>query len=234
MRSRSLTAGPSPVWSQGNSTGLFHPLTGPLNSGGVQWARLSLMLGQSSNKISVRAGLQYSDTGDDWDTAEEIGPAYTASDGEVFGSSFEDLTAVGTRKLFVRFGVFAKNTSDSEIELVEGHWTSTDWGEMYLRIQSDDSLRGVYTYYDGRVVADFAAGQLDGWWSESPDREPPDAGLVEWDLLVEDDGTKRMEGRWATGDGTLDNEWPLEWVDDMIPADIEALFANDDEFVDGR
>ncbi len=124
--------------------------------------------------------------------------------------------------------------ADAAIELVEGHWTSTDWGEMYLRIQSDDSLRGVYTYYDGRVVADFAAGQLDGWWSESPDREPPDAGLVEWDLLVEDDGTKRMEGRWATGDGTLDNEWPLEWVDDMIPADIEALFANDDEFVDGR
>jgi len=87
------------------------------------------MLGQSSNKISVRAGLQYSDTGDDWDTAEEIGPAYTASDGEVFGSSFEDLTAVGTRKLFVRFGVFAKNTSDSEIEL----------GNLTLRVDLSES-----------------------------------------------------------------------------------------------
>jgi hypothetical protein len=51
-----------------------------------------------------------------WDAAEEFGPAFRSTEGESVGTSFVDATALGTRKLFVRLIIVAKNASGTEVE----------------------------------------------------------------------------------------------------------------------
>lgn len=57
----SRTLGPIPVWSnKTNNTWLFHPLAAPQSSAGVNFARCTLEVAQSSGAIKVRPAVRYS------------------------------------------------------------------------------------------------------------------------------------------------------------------------------
>lgn len=107
-----------PLWSQGStSTALFHPMTAAINASEVHKVRASFAFYSSSGNCSVRAALQYSDDAQSWDTESELGPAFSASEGWSYGTSFTDVTTGSpTRKIWIRFGLVAKNASGTSIE----------------------------------------------------------------------------------------------------------------------
>jgi len=115
---------------------------------------------------------------------------------------------------------------------IVGRWEG-DWGTMYLKAVGN-GVRGIYTYEDGRVIGTFANGKFKGWWSESPDREPPDsAGVVEFTFLRSEGGGISLDGRWKYGDDPAEEwneDWDLDWSGGDIPADIDADFVKDEDF----
>jgi hypothetical protein len=105
------------LWSGGStSTTVKHALVGPINASEAHKVRPSWELRGSSPAISLRAFYQYSDDLETWDSETEFGPAASSTEGWTYGTTFTDITA-GTRKLYVRFGLAAKNASGTEIEV---------------------------------------------------------------------------------------------------------------------
>lgn len=107
-----------PIWSQGStSTALFHPMTEAINASEVHKVRASFALYSSSGNCSLRAALQYSNDAQSWDTEAEFGASYSATEGWTYGTSFTDVTGgTPTRRIWVRFGLVAKNASGTSIE----------------------------------------------------------------------------------------------------------------------
>ena len=121
MCSRTLTFGPQTVWTQGStSTAMFIPLGGPVNSNELHSVRASFEFRDSSGDMKVRPAIQYADDPNGtWDTAEPFGPAYSSTEGDTYGTSFVDVTALGTRKLFARLGAVCLNVSATQVELAK-------------------------------------------------------------------------------------------------------------------
>ncbi len=115
-----------------------------------------------------------------------------------------------------------------------GHWTSSQWGEHYIQIQGD-TVRIIYAHDDGRVIGTLRGMTVTGWWTEVPSRQgPSDAGDVTF-TLTRGDQSRSIDGSWRyAGDPathpTREN-WDLHWVDDQIPPDIAAKFADRTAFV---
>jgi hypothetical protein len=111
---------------------------------------------------------------------------------------------------------------------VVGHWTG-DWGTLYLRLEADGSVRGVYPRDDGALVGRVDNGVLTGWWCEAPTRRPDrDAGDVE---LVFERAGDRLILRGAWRDGATSEEWHRGWDLEQTetPVDFALLAAFDDE-----
>jgi hypothetical protein len=45
-----------------------------------------------------------------------MGPAFTTTDGITYATGFDDVTVLGTRKLFGRIGLLVKNDSGTSVE----------------------------------------------------------------------------------------------------------------------
>ena len=122
----------------------------------------------------------------------------------------------------------AEPADDITARDVVGHWTG-DWGTLYLRLEADGSVRGVYPRDDGALVGRVDNGVLTGWWCEAPTRRPDaDAGDVE--LVFERDGGHLvLRGAWRDGATSEDwhRGWDLERTD--TPVDFALLAGLDDE-----
>jgi hypothetical protein len=110
-----------------------------------------------------------------------------------------------------------------------GHWTSPDWGEHYILVQGT-TVKIIYMHDGGRVLGNLIGTSVVGWWTEVPSRQgPDDAGVVEFTMSPIN---ATIDGKWRYGtSGTLRADWDLVWVDDLIPPDVAAEFANDSSFV---
>jgi hypothetical protein len=114
-----VTSPLEPVWSAStqNDT-VVHPRTGAMPTQDAVKAWASFEIRRSTGACSVRVGLQYSADGETWDTAVGFGPAAATSEGEHQDTTFAwvDLTALGSRKRFVRFVLLCVNTAGDSVE----------------------------------------------------------------------------------------------------------------------
>jgi hypothetical protein len=115
---------------------------------------------------------------------------------------------------------------------IEGHWTSVDWGDMYLAAGPGGTTRGVYPHDLGTVTGRLENGVFVGWWCEAPTRQPnTDAGEVEFRFSRADDGSLLLDGRWKYGsEGDWYEDWDLVRVDTPIDEPTLARLENEDEF----
>ncbi len=113
----SKTLGPIPVWSnKTNNTWLFHPLSAPQPSTGVNFARPTLEVAQSSGAIKVRPVVRYSNDMQTWDGPFAIDAANMTqtNDGVKFGT-FTDIQ--GGAKNFLQWGVEVTDSAGTPTEL---------------------------------------------------------------------------------------------------------------------
>lgn len=96
------------VWTKKSTTALFHPLTEWMATTNVRNIRSSIEMQSNSGACEISAGLQTAIEMDNPDTAIELG-SYLTANGKDFGASYADKSTNTDTKLYVRFGVFAKN-----------------------------------------------------------------------------------------------------------------------------
>lgn len=113
--------GPDTVFSDGTAnpgTPLFIPLSEPMSSAGLLNARVSTELVASSGGCRVRPALRWSDDGIAWSGATAILTGYRTTVGINYGTSYEELTLLGSPKPWVQFGVqVANDVGVSRIEV---------------------------------------------------------------------------------------------------------------------
>jgi hypothetical protein len=82
-----------------------------------------------------------------------------------------------------------------------GHWQSS-WGDLYLQVQPDGSLRGVYAFNSGTMVGRVLDGTFSGWWCQLPTRDlPNNAGEVRFRIAAQTKAGEqpRLLGQWRYG-----------------------------------
>lgn len=113
--------GPEVIWTDGTGTEVFHPLSDPMPSANLAYARVQFEVSEATGTTNLRAksALRYSPDGVNWDTAQPINSTPLQGSGIQPGTTFVDLTALAgvTPKAWVQFGVLAKNNSGSTYEL---------------------------------------------------------------------------------------------------------------------
>jgi hypothetical protein len=115
-----------------------------------------------------------------------------------------------------------------------GVWISdSSFGEAVFR-QVGTEIRGAYRYNKGTVVGTVSPdGVFHGWWCGEESRKPPqDAGEIEWRLLKNSDGEKRLDGRWRYGaNEPLQGGWDLiKLAGKAEPPDLAAMFDDSPSF----
>jgi len=110
--------GPKPVWTDGTTSNtLFHALGEPMSSAGLINVRISTEMDESSGNCKVRPALKWSNDGITWDADVNIVATYRSTVGIDYGSTYVDITAIGSPKPWVQFGVQAVNTSGTRVEV---------------------------------------------------------------------------------------------------------------------
>ena len=109
--------GPSPVWTDGTTGPTWHALSAPMSSAGMINVRVSTELDETSGNCKIRPALRWSNDAVAWDADVAIVTTYRSTVGVDYGSSYIDITALGTPKPWVQFGVEVANTSGTRVEL---------------------------------------------------------------------------------------------------------------------
>ncbi len=111
--------GPTAVWTDGTTTGIFHPLSAPMPSAGVRLVRVSLEMSQDSGNCKMRPAFRYSNDGIAWDTHKDFGFGYRTSPGIDWGDTYVDISQfVGfPPRAYVQFGVEVANEGGSAINI---------------------------------------------------------------------------------------------------------------------
>ena len=120
-------AGPSKVWSDGTTTQIFHPLTGPMPLEQVDSYRGSLEMQGDSGDAQVQLAFQVSDDGITWYSGATSAPAglfatfgaERTSEGITYGSTFTTLTMDVPRQL-IRWGLACRNVAAGVSESCAG------------------------------------------------------------------------------------------------------------------
>ncbi|NJC72327.1 hypothetical protein HC031_21785 [Planosporangium thailandense] len=114
---------------------------------------------------------------------------------------------------------------------VVGHWTSSDYGDLYIQLNGAE-MRVVYSHDGGRMLGSLRGSTFDGWWSEAPTRKPSDdAGEVEVTFVRAGAGLT-AQGWWRPGTDTdYQQDWTMRKVDGAVPPAIRANFADATQFV---
>lgn len=111
------TWGPIPVWSaKSTSLWLFHPVSGPLDSNGIDKVRVSFELRQSSGAATIRPALRMGNDGLTWDNPVAIGTATLSTEDVSHGNDYIDVSATTKTKGLVQLGIECKNTSGAGVE----------------------------------------------------------------------------------------------------------------------
>ena len=109
--------GPRPVWTDGTSGPTWHALSEPMSSAGLINLRVSTELDENSGNCKIRPALRWSNDGVAWDADVAIVTTYRTTVGIDYGSGYVDITALGTPKPWVQFGVEAANNSGTRVEI---------------------------------------------------------------------------------------------------------------------
>jgi len=109
--------GPKVVFSDGTANPMFIPLSDGLSSAGLINVRVSTEFAEQSGNCKFRPALRWSDDGITWGAATNMVATYLTAPGITYGSSYIDITALGTPKPWVQFGVEVANNSGSRVEV---------------------------------------------------------------------------------------------------------------------
>lgn len=109
--------GPKTVFSDGTTSPHFIPLGDGMSSAGMINVRVSTEFAEQTGNCKARPALRWSDDGITWGAATNMVAAYLSTPGITYGSSYIDITVLGTPKPWVQFGVEVANVSGSRIEL---------------------------------------------------------------------------------------------------------------------
>jgi hypothetical protein len=113
-------------------------------------------------------------------------------------------------------------------DVLEGHWYGT-FGDTYFEVEGNEA-RAIYTFRDGRILANIDNYVVDGWWTEAPSRKPPnDAGQVHFEIAKRD-SKLLIYGKWSQGRGENWGNWTLEKVDEVVPGDVQEKFKDHSTF----
>lgn len=105
------------MFSDGSANPIFHPLSEPMSSAGIINVRVSTELAETSGNCKVRPALRWSDDGIGWGSSSTIVATYRTTTGIDYGSSYVDITALGTPKPWVQFGLEVANSSGTRVEV---------------------------------------------------------------------------------------------------------------------
>ncbi len=108
------------VFSDGSASPIFHPLSEPMSSAGIINVRVSTELAETSGNCKLRPALRWSDDGIGWGAASAIVATYRTTTGIDYGSNYIDITALGTPKPWVQFGLEVANNSGTRVEVCNG------------------------------------------------------------------------------------------------------------------
>lgn len=113
--------GPSVFWTDGTTSDLFQPLSSPMPSSQLVSARVYFEIteGTGSTNLRTRPAIRYSADGVNWDAPTAINVSYVTGSGVQPGTTFVDLTTLGTPKAWIQFGLQAKNNNAGVYEF--GH-----------------------------------------------------------------------------------------------------------------
>ena len=126
MSHRQFTIDSVPVWTDGSTTEIYHPLSPVQETVDIETVRLALEMSQttSTSNVTMTAAYDLSDDGCDWGTPVLIQdgnnlPALSTN-GVSQSTQFVDI-ATGTgginEQRYVRFGVLIKNNSAGNVIL---------------------------------------------------------------------------------------------------------------------
>ena len=116
--------GPAAVWTGGSTTvPVFHPLSPPIASAGLLYARFAVQMTQDSGDCQLRVAVRYSNDGVAWDASKDVGGAYVTTDAPQFGTTYVDLMGLaGTSpRAWIQYGVEAENRSGATVALCSSH-----------------------------------------------------------------------------------------------------------------
>jgi hypothetical protein len=88
-----------------------------MSSAGLINVRVSTEMDETSGNCKVRPALRWSNDGINWDAEVNIVAGYRSTVGIDYGSNYIDITALGSPKPWVQFGVQAVNTSGTRVEI---------------------------------------------------------------------------------------------------------------------
>jgi len=113
---------------------------------------------------------------------------------------------------------------------IVGHWGG-DWGDLWLIVDPDGTVRGVYSHDQGTVTGRLADGVFRGWWCEAPSRQPDhDAGPVEFTFTRREGGID-LDGRWRYANETEWREnWDVRWIEGWVDPAANDRFDDPSQF----
>jgi hypothetical protein len=111
------------IMSKSNAGGAetWNPISGPLETYKIRWAKVDAWLAGLSPLIKARLGFEFSDDMLTWSnkTLFDVytSTAYVTAEGWTFGDSYQDISSTNTNvKLYVRFGMNGVNVSGTALE----------------------------------------------------------------------------------------------------------------------
>ena len=125
---QTITRGPVPVWTNGTTTAMFHPVTRWMSAAEVTKVRRSLEMQAESGLIDIAVAFQTAnnlDTPIAYDPAKDDIDSYRTANGYSWGTSFIDISGTTAQKQYIRFGIAAKNSSGSHVECAQA-WFRID------------------------------------------------------------------------------------------------------------
>ena len=74
--------------------------------------------------------------------------------------------------------------------------------------------------------------RIEGNWKQTTGKIKEKWGQLTDDDLTQVNGKRAIDGEWRySAEGPLRENWDLVWVDDTVPADVTAQFADESAFI---
>ena len=99
-------------------------------------------------------------------------------------------------------------------QMVNGFYNNPNWGQMVLRIDSNNNVKGTYTYRTGTITGTYNpdTGIVVAWWCEAKNGTRGGQGLEGRArfVFVDESSNIKLTGKWRQGTtGAWNNDWNL-------------------------
>lgn len=111
--------GPSPVWTKGTASPVFHPLSTPIDVRRVRDFTIFTEMSESSGRCQIRPAVRQSVDGQQWTASVALVDEYVTLDGRASASPPLRIDVVLSRPSpqWIQFGVEVSNTSGTGLQL---------------------------------------------------------------------------------------------------------------------